>query len=65
MECNVCGDLWECVDGDEVCPDLNTSPEVCNGLDDDCNGLIDDGVTLPCGGCDGSGTVNPAGAAGM
>ena len=25
------------------------SPEVCNGIDDNCNGLIDDGIN--CGGC--------------
>ena len=27
--------------------------EVCNGLDDNCNGLIDDGVLSPCGKCPG------------
>ena len=25
--------------------------EVCNGLDDNCNGTIDEGVASPCGGC--------------
>ncbi|MBU1429678.1 hypothetical protein KKF91_03855 [Myxococcota bacterium] len=25
--------------------------EVCNGVDDDCDGLIDEGVTNPCGQC--------------
>ena len=25
--------------------------EVCNGLDDNCNGIIDEGVESPCGGC--------------
>lgn len=33
------------------CKGQPPSPEVCNGLDDDCNGLIDDGVESPCGGC--------------
>ena len=26
--------------------------ERCNGLDDDCDGIVDDGVLSPCGGCD-------------
>lgn len=26
-------------------------PEVCNGVDDDCDGAIDEGVTNACGGC--------------
>ncbi|NOY91731.1 MAG: hypothetical protein GXP55_11070 [Deltaproteobacteria bacterium] len=25
--------------------------EICNGLDDDCDGVADDGVLSPCGGC--------------
>lgn len=28
--------------------------ESCNGADDDCDGVIDDGVRSPCGGCDPS-----------
>jgi len=23
------------------------TPEVCNGLDDDCNGVVDDGIVCP------------------
>lgn len=26
--------------------------EVCNGLDDNCDGVVDDGVAAPCGGCE-------------
>ena len=28
------------------------TPEVCNGKDDNCNGLIDEGVLSTCGTCD-------------
>src|SRR5262249_24346345 len=31
------------------------SAEVCNGKDDDCNGIADDGLLNACGKCDGSG----------
>ena len=27
-------------------------PEVCNGLDDNCNTVVDEGLYLRCGGCD-------------
>ena len=43
-----------CVDGGAAsCPVLPPSmiiPEVCNGLDDDCNGMVDDGIpAVQCG----------------
>ena len=28
--------------------------EICDGIDQDCNGRVDDGVRSPCGGCDDS-----------
>ncbi len=31
--------------------DVLPGEEVCNGLDDDCDGSVDDGVTNVCGGC--------------
>jgi MYXO-CTERM domain-containing protein len=35
--------LWECVDGELQCPDSPTGGvEICNGLDDNCNQLIDE-----------------------
>ncbi len=38
-------------DCDEQNPDVNPNGlEICNGIDDDCNGLVDDGI--PCGGGD-------------
>src|SRR3569623_1888603 len=34
-----------CLNGQIVCSTMSSpQPEVCNGLDDDCNGVIDDGV---------------------
>jgi len=40
----------QCVSGAIICV-ANTSPsaEVCNGLDDDCDGIVDDGSTCPLG----------------
>jgi len=40
------GGRWGVCDG-EVAP----LPEVCDTLDNDCDGLADDGVRSPCGGC--------------
>jgi hypothetical protein len=41
-----------CLDEKEFCQPNNTPmPEICNGLDDDCNSVIDNGVTNQCGGC--------------
>src|SRR5579871_4466130 len=41
-----------CSDGCEyMCPVFPTKPETCNGIDDDCNGIIDDNLTdvgMPC-----------------
>ncbi len=40
-------------EGELVCnaPLVEPSPEVCNGVDDDCDGQIDEGVLNVCGGC--------------
>jgi hypothetical protein len=37
--------ITRCVNGKIIC-DSTSQPvmEICNGLDDDCNGLIDDGI---------------------
>lgn len=42
-----------CVDGEwSVCEDVVLpQAEVCNGVDDDCDGSNDEGVESPCGGC--------------
>lgn len=49
-----------CVSGDwSICSAPYPTPEVCNGVDDDCNGKVDDGAT--CGGstlCYNGGCVN-------
>lgn len=44
----VCKDgFWaECVG------DIGPEAEICNGLDDDCDGEVDEGVQSSCGGCD-------------
>jgi len=40
----------DCLDSDPVA--LGQSPETCNGIDDDCDTLIDEGIPVP------SGTIN-------
>jgi DNA-binding beta-propeller fold protein YncE len=40
-------DFWSLCEG-EIAP----RPEQCNGVDDDCDGAVDEGVRSPCGGCD-------------
>ncbi|MBX3275438.1 MAG: hypothetical protein KF729_34580 [Sandaracinaceae bacterium] len=61
---NVCLDeragVGACLAGTTVCTNgfwgacrggVAPRAEQCNGLDDDCDGLVDDGVQSPCGGC--------------
>ncbi len=58
--CEVSGDLgtcqgWtECRDGQPVCMAPPPSPEVCDGVDNDCNGTTDDGFEDT----DGDGTAD-------
>jgi len=41
-----------CLNGAVVClADSTPQPEVCNREDDDCNGIIDDGLVNACGAC--------------
>lgn len=40
---------WSACEG-EIAPHF----EQCNGLDDDCDGIADEGVVSPCGGCNSS-----------
>jgi hypothetical protein len=50
VECGIQGmgcqrGLTRCVAGAIVCDSTaNPQPEICNGIDDDCNGLVDDGT---------------------
>ena len=48
--------FWGTCDG-EVLP----TPEACNGKDDNCNGLVDEGVLSSCGTCDMSCTKQEIG----
>jgi hypothetical protein len=52
---------WACVNGMLEClGETGGSPEVCNGLDDDCDGSVDEdvpGVGAPCG--DDTGSCEP------
>ncbi len=42
-ELGVCKGWTECQDGEPVCAAPPPSPEVCDGVDNDCNGTTDDG----------------------
>jgi hypothetical protein len=49
-----------CVGGRITCNDKGPTAEVCNGLDDDCNGSVDDGVAPPGDACNPSGLASGA-----
>ncbi|MBN2718767.1 MAG: fibro-slime domain-containing protein [Deltaproteobacteria bacterium] len=61
--CGSCDGVYECVRNDSiqlgkigsyelVCVGRAPEVEICNGLDENCNGVADDGIDpVPCGGC--------------
>jgi len=49
-----------CVGGHIVCNDVGPTPEVCNGKDDDCDGIVDDGVVPPASSCNPPGLASGA-----
>ena len=40
--------VYVCVAGELQCSGTNPSPELCNSLDDDCDGFTDEDLTQPC-----------------
>jgi hypothetical protein len=51
VSCTCSGPDGSAPPGQPVAPSCVPSSEVCNRQDDDCDGVIDDGVTNACGGC--------------
>ena len=52
-EPGICRDgVWRCANGEVVCePDAAPGDEACNVVDDDCDGLVDEGQRNACGRC--------------
>jgi hypothetical protein len=52
-ECGTCHGEYVCSDAGVLdCNSAEAAPEECDGVDQNCNDIIDDSVTpLPCGGC--------------
>jgi hypothetical protein len=52
---------WQC-DGAGVLtcvPQVSPTPEVCDGIDNDCNGIVDDVPVVACGSCGGTRQCGP------
>src|SRR4029450_9462897 len=45
-----------CINGKLVCDDVGPMPEVCDGKDNDCNGSIDENLTMTCSTACGGGS---------
>jgi len=45
----VCGGTLKCISGTLQCVGATINPEICNCLDDDCDGTVDEDVTCPSG----------------
>lgn len=66
--CGTGGPIEPCKKGEQVCQpsgfwgacvgEVRPQAETCNGIDDDCNGKVDDGLAqVACQGCNGSGVI--------
>lgn len=63
--CEIPGEHGDCLgmrtcgaEGLGACVGDAASPEICNAIDDDCDGQIDEGVESPCGGCETDCTIS-------